>query len=81
MLWYIQTYDKDNKAILGSGNGVFFHDLKTLRGVIKRLKLWHFRDYATTLKIYAMPGGPFQDGVLRYTGTIENGKIKERCNK
>ena len=75
MLWYIQTFDRGNNPILGSGNGAFFHDLKTLRGVIKRLKLWRFKDYAATLKIYTMPGGAFRDGVLQYTGKIEGGRL------
>ena len=74
MKWYVQTYDKNDNAILGSGNGAFFHDLKTLRGVINRLRKWRFKSSAVTIRIYSVVGGSSKDN-LQYTGTIKDGKL------
>jgi hypothetical protein len=48
----VQFYDKNGRELLGSDGAAIFSDLKTLKGVHRRLSHWPLRPSANSYKIF-----------------------------
>ena len=60
MKYVVKFYD-DNEEILGSDGTAIVRGLKTVRGVRKRMKHYHFSPRANRYVIYQVTGDNFYD--------------------
>ena len=73
---FVQFYYEDGKPLLGSDGGVFVNDLKTVKGLLKRLRGWHrpFKRGVETFKIFRVVGSKYGDDSkwpVLYEGDVE----------
>ena len=61
MQFVVRFYQENDQQILGSDGSAIMSDIKTLRGVHRRLARYHLPMYAYSYKIFRVPHGKFYD--------------------